>query len=530
METEIAPLKLITFLIILSIGLYIIYFINNRYSSTMTEQFTNPNYLDIKTKTTNWCDKMRKTGLLTSSQFDQCIAAFRDQSAGILTSNTGNTPQTGTARNYSIYDKTTSASNAGSGFGGSGDSIGGDSNSRSVLLITFDGKTMASNTENTIYFVSNINDSGVNQRELQMTLAPQTESTFAILSPYGKYLVANQDYTVGFTGTSIGPMSSWNISNINGRITIQSVQFANFYLTFDDNLDSIKLVYGQTESSLWKTVNRSESESNNNGLGVGAGTNSFIGAEYMVSKENILNKIKNAVIGKMILERQIAALQDLTTQISNNYADIVKYINQTLSNAKNIYQLSTADYQTRLDSITSNSMLSDDARQNLISSLTRPGGMNITEDTITMAINVVITARDRKLNTINRLITDLQSQNSKIDLRAIDEEYTTYLATLQQTIDDLNKRIDQNSIILTRQQNAYSTVNSELNENQNKIIHYKNKDEIANVNIDILSNYNSQNGYLLKLYPIAILILFIAILYVIYITYSKFITNVYNKY
>lgn len=521
---ESTPLKLTTFIILLSIGIYIIYLINNKYGNA--EHFTNPNYLDIKTKTTNWCDKMRKTGLLTSSQFDQCIAAFRDQSAGLL--NSGNRLQTGTARNYSIYDNDNNNNNYNNTTSGNSINNDGNTNTQTVLLTTFDGKTMASNTENAIYFVPNINDSSINQRELQITLAPQTETTFAILSPYGKYLVANQDYTVAFTGTSIGPMSTWNISSVNGHITIQSVQFTNFYLTFDDTLDNVKLVYGQTESALWKTIIRNDTSAASGGDNTAAG--SFIGAEYMISKENILNKIKNAVIGKMILERQIAAFQDLSTQISNNYADIIKYINQTLSNAKNIYQLSTADYQTRLDSITSNSMLSDDARQNLISSLTRPGGMNITEDTIAIVINVVMTARDRKLNAINRLITDLQAQKSKIDLTAIDQEYATYLTTLQQTIDDLNKRIDQNNLILARQQNAYSSVNSELNEKQNKIIHYKNKDEIANVNIGILSNYNSQNGYLLKLYPAIILILFIAILYVIYLTYTKFITNVYDKY
>lgn len=486
---------------------------------------TSPNYLDIKTKTYNWCDKMRKTGLLTSDQFDQCIASFRDPASGVLSSGI-ESPATGNARAYSLY--TTKRGNT--------NLTSGTANSQSVILLTMTGQALAVNTNNAIYFANNINDSKVNQREMQITLIPQSENKFAILSPYGKYLVANQDFTTTFTSTSIGPMSTWQLSTVNDKITIQSIQFPEFYLSFDDASETVKLIYGTNDGAMWSRIDNISSSisssTSNNTLGSESGNTNlnFIGAEYQIAKENMLAKMKTAIIGKMLLDINIRTLQNLSARISDNYADIVKYINQTLSNAKNIFQLSNIDYQTRLESITQNSMLSDDTRANLISSINRPSGMDINEDIITMVLNSVIVARDRKLADLDKVIKQLQVEYNKIDINAINTEYTQYIASLQNKISELNNTIDQNNIILARHKSAYSTVNSELNDNLNNINASRNKGSIATTNIDILNNYNSQNSLLLKLYPAGLLILFCIILYFIYTTYGKFITNVYNKY
>jgi hypothetical protein len=136
------------------------------------ELFTNS--YDIKTKTLNWCDKMKNVGLLTPNQFNQCVSTFKE-STGLLQTVSENT------------------------------------NTNTIMLTNNNGLTLACKPDNSIYLVSNVNDNNINQKELYFTLIPQTDNIYAILSPFGKYLISNADYSVTFTGTSIGPLASWTI-------------------------------------------------------------------------------------------------------------------------------------------------------------------------------------------------------------------------------------------------------------------------------------------------------------------------------
>ena len=182
------------------------------------EYFTNQQ--DIKTKTINWCDKLHKSGLLTPDQFNQCITTFNDASSGLLPKDF-KTPQTGLNRNYSLYNTqqrelSSKINSENSRSSGDADNISND-----IMLSTHDGLTLACKNDNTVYLVSNINDATVKQNELYFTLVPQNTNTdtnatvYALLSPYGKYLIVNTDYGVSFTGSSVGPMASWNIVKID---------------------------------------------------------------------------------------------------------------------------------------------------------------------------------------------------------------------------------------------------------------------------------------------------------------------------
>ena len=150
---------------------------------------------------------MQSEGLLTPEQYDDCVATFKDVKSGILPKEF-KVPSTGMDRNYSLYntrsEKLTSKLT--------------NENTNTVMLVTNTGDYMACNSNNDLYFVRNINDSTLNQQELYFTLVPQNNNVYSIMSPYGKYLISNTEWGAGFSGTSIGTMSSWNISKINNKV------------------------------------------------------------------------------------------------------------------------------------------------------------------------------------------------------------------------------------------------------------------------------------------------------------------------
>ena len=47
-------------------------------------------------------------------------------------------------------------------------------------------------------------------------------------------------------------------------------------------------------------------------------------------------------------------------------------------------------------------------------------------------------------------------------------------------------------------------------------------DKIAGLNVDLLTTYQAQKGYLTKIYPACIFFLVVGLLYLTYLTYHKF--------
>jgi hypothetical protein len=498
---------------------------NNTGSNTgnNVERFENMNYQDVKTKTLNWCDKMQKVGLLTPDQFNQCVATFKDATSGLLPKDF-ETPQTGMSRNYSLYNTESKELTA---------DITGD-NTNTIMLSNIDGLTLACKPDNSIYLVANINDPNTNQKELYFTLVPQSEDIYSILSPYGKYLIANTDYGASFTGTSIGPMASWNITKIkklensgdsSNTVVIESRQYSNFRLLYDNAINSLRIVYGNTDDMVWlmnsKLQESSGAKSNDN----------FNGAEYYVAKENILQKIKTIGIQKICINAAIETFSRLSSMISNNFNNIVSYVNNKLADEQNIYRLSSLDYKTRLDSINQNSMLSDVARANLISTIPLPSGLNISDTDIMTVVNKITNVSNSFLQNLdNNVVIPLRTKLAELNSINLENDYKTYLELLQQEFDNVDNRINQNNIIMDRQKDTYNKINKNYANQINKQKKIEEVDSIANANIKMINNFSKQNSYLNKLYPIGIFILAIILIYLSYITFINFRDNIWRQY
>jgi hypothetical protein len=487
------------------------------------ENFTS--YEDIKTKTINWCEKMYKGGLLTSDQFNECTSSFENMNTGILP-NEMKIPQTGISRNYSLYN--TKQKNISSGI-----TDAANENNMKIMLVSYDGLTMACKNDNTIYFITNINSSNINQNELYFTLIPQNDNIFNIISPYGKYLIADQLYGATFSGNSIGNMASWKITKINTsdsktslnneNVILENVYFKDFNLIYDDTLENIKIKYGKSEEAKWTIIGQKQNN-------VSGESSNFKGEEYYILKENILNSVKEYLTSKFLLDTMIKTLNKLLTQITNNYIDIEKFIHTALLDTKRTFQLSNMDYNTRLDSINNNSNLSTEARNQLIATIPKPMGFDIDNNTIQIVKSRILTSKNKMVSGLTTHIKDLQNKYNKMKSQDINADYAKFIIGLKNDLDTVNNRIKQNNIILSRQKEIQDKLNEEYIIDNTKLQNLKSTNELADTNTNIISEFNSQNSLLVKIYPLIIFFMILIILYLGYITYNNFINNIYNKY
>ena len=66
----------------------------------------------------------------------------------------------------------------------------------------------------------------------------------------------------------------------------ESIQFTDFYLSFKNTTEPLKIIYGKNDSIQWLMIPKKETKVNNK-------YGEFSGVEYIVTKENILTSIKN---------------------------------------------------------------------------------------------------------------------------------------------------------------------------------------------------------------------------------------------
>jgi hypothetical protein len=507
--------------ILISILLIIVCFKEYKKEVKQTDGFLD--YQDVKTKTLNWCNKMQENGLLNTDQYNQCVSSFKDVSGGALKSGLDKS-KLGMGIEYSLYNTrkkqlTPSVSN---------------DNSNTILLTNFENQTMACRPNGSLYTVSKIDDPSINQKELYFTLEPINDTAYGILSPYGRFLVCDNNYNASFTGKSIGPLASWNLIRMNNtlntnenvsNVMFESIQYPNFHLFYNSEAKILQIQNGNSDIMIWSLQTRSNNDNTDN-------TDTFKTTQFFVTKENILAHYKTNLISLISLQSSLETIKNFSEKTKNNLTDIREYVKNYLNNQKRLYNLSSIDYQTRISSISNNSMINMNTAQSLMNSIPKPIGLNLTSD----IINQVITSIDNYRNTIlqninNNAIIPIQQQITQITNHDTSQyDYNSFISDLNDQIEDVNNQINQNKEIITRQKNEYETIYSDFTYQNNELNKLSKKDQVSNLNMNLLGNYQLQNKYLAYIYPIAILILFIGLLYLSLITYQKFVTNIWNKY
>jgi hypothetical protein len=462
-------------------------------------------YNDVKTKTINWCDKMQKVGLLTADQYDQCIASFADIKSGILPADI-DIPSTGLPRNYSLYNTRSKKITA---------NISGE-DTNTVMFVTNTGLYMACRPDNSIYFISDINESTVNQNDINFTLIPQNSDVYTIMSPYGKYLICNTNWGADFSGTTIGTMSSWNVSKIDDKTYFESVGYSNYYLAFDTHDQIINIEYGKNDNKEWLIVPQKQTDVNNS-------YSLYNGSEYIVLKADILQKMKTYSMKLASLNVVVTALTTLKTNVNTNFTKIEEYMKKTLNYNQQLYIASKEYYDAQVNSIKQNMDITIDPGLRIVNNIPPPTGANISNDDITNILNKITNVKAYYIGLITSNIGETQIAINNLILPITD--YDKFISDLNTELNSVKSRVDQNNIIMGRQQSNYDTINQDYNYITNKQSKLKTFDNKLNLNLTNLSNYKTQTGYLVTLYPIIIIALFLFLMYLGYITIQKITEN-----
>ena len=464
------------------------------------EYFTSDQQ-DIKTKTKNWCYKLQQTGFLSQEQFSQCISTFTDATTGILPKDF-DSPLSGIEHNYSLYNTkqqkklssniTTDVNN------------NTDNNSNAIMLTSSDGTIIACNSQNIMYSVNNINDSTVKQNELYFILDKQASTTdsntYAIISPYGKFLSINSNLGVSFTGINANPATQWNIIKINSSgtttdnpndntIMIEPIQYKNYHLIYDTETQTLQTKYGISSNTEWLMT----SKPSNSDDTMDNKTNS-INNKYTLSNKEIIFNIYDIKIKKICITELINTYKLLINKITTQYNAVINLIKKT-------YQNTNANTDTNAN-------------------------MTISTNIEDLCDNLTTIQTNLTTNIDTKYIKPLQALLDDIILREKKTNYDEYISTLQSEYDIIDNSIKQNSLIIDRQTRTNNALNNTYNNTNTKDKRLLNNDKIISVNSDIVNNMNTQYSYTLKLYPLFILILIILLIYLIYITTQKYINNI----
>ena len=483
---------------------------NNKTNNNTHEGFAN--YQDVKTKTLNWCSKMKDKGLITPDQYDNCVTSFTNSTSGIIPK-TFKVPSTGMPINYSLYNTRSESLSS---------TLVGD-NTNTVMIVTNTGLYMACDTNNKIYYVKDINNSTINQNNLYFTLNPLSNDVYTLLSPYGRYLLTNSQYTVDFSGTTIGPMASWKINKINDKVMLESVIFPGFNLSFIDKNSQLQIINGEDDSAQWLMIPKKQTNINDQYA-------QYTGAEYIVTKENILTRIRNTSIDKIVLNIIKNTLVTLQNNISDNYVKIDNYMRTSLNYDAELYRLSNITYKSQMNSFNRSSALSKDSIQSIQSSIPKPSGINLSITEINGILYNIANTKNMALKLIDEEISKINVELSNLPQEDPMDDYVSFMNDIKNEDANITLRIQENNIIMGRQKDNYDTLNKDETYFDTKTNNYKKLENSLKLNLNIVDGYKTQNTYLNYIYPLILILCILLLIYLIYITYQKFMTNIYTQY
>ena len=202
----------------------------------------------------------------------------------------------------------------------------------------------------------------------------------------------------------------------------------------------------------------------------------------------------------------------------------------------NVYAISETSYNPSSPSynvlLTTNSIYRVKFATSLTANISGVTGINITSDTINQVLTAINNQKSITLQYINNnALLPLQQQLSALSVSDTSlADYNQFLADLNSALLDTNNQITQNQDIITRQKDKYNALNADFSYQLDKIGKLEKVDKIAGLNVDLLTTYQAQKGYLTKIYPACIFFLVVGLLYLSYLTYHKFIENVWSQY
>ena len=159
-------------------------------------------------------------------------------------------------------------------------------------------------------------------------------------------------------------------------------------------------------------------------------------------------------------------------------------------------------------------------------------GINLPDQEINEVLFNIINRSNYYSQLIQEEISKIDNKLITIekDLKQVIIDYNRFILDIQNEIENSKQRIQQNNLIMGRQQDNYEKINEDVAYISNKQDKYETLDEKLKLNLDIVDGYKQQKSLLVKIYPIVIVILILLLIYLTYLTINKFMDNIYYKY
>ena len=256
----------------------------------------------------------------------------------------------------------------------------------------------------------------------------------------------------------------------------------------------------------------------------------YTGTEFIVTKENIITRIRNTAIDKIILNIIKNTLITLQNNIDDNYTKLDKYMRESLNYDSDLYKVSSIAYKAQMESLNNSSSISADAKKSIQSSIPLPAGINLSITQINGILYNIGNTKTTALKLIDEEISKINAQLGNLPLGDPMDDYVSFMKDMTSEVANITLRIQDNNIIMGRQKDNYDTLNKDVSYFDTKTNNYKKLEDSLKLNLTIIDGYKTQNKYLVYIYPFVFILCIFLLLYVIYITYQKFMTNVYTQY
>jgi hypothetical protein len=453
---------------------------SNTYLSYYTKDTTNTNtdtYEQLKDKITNWCAKLYQDGIYSYKQYQSCLDKL---DSGTIEFNKVNEQNNDENKNleriYGYYKKDKEKLN-----------IDTSNPNQPVVIDDFQKMTLYHSTKNK-YLISDKNGflslsnvlTDFEQKEWQLiSLGKKDESNvFAIMSKYGKFIVANDDGSVLANTTILSTWCQWKMIKYNNNFAFKSVIHKKFLAPVGEEL---LLVDGWSDTNLW-VLRKKDVPSGKNMV-------KFDNSILLKKKEDLMNKYYTSYhnyldykyqsqyyFNKMdqlttLRQNQLNYLLDIADQNKNALINPTQKSNvgneNNFSNASADCKLEKICIQNALEySIQPSTPLSDDAANERINKIyDLKNNCNWNDNDVNRIIGYKYIEPESKYcnNSVNN--NNNNDYNKKInDLELFKNDVQSMFDQLKETeYQDIYQLIENSNINMDNNYDEYKGAESELN-------------------------------------------------------------------
>ena len=203
---------------------------------------------------------------------------------------------------------------------------------------------------------------------------------------------------------------------------------------------------------------------------------------------------------------------------------------KSLNYDSELYKLSSITYDAQMESLNNSSAISSSTMNSIRSSIPKPAGIKLSITEINGILYNIANTKNMAIKLIDEEISKINIQLSNLPSGDPMDEYVSFMNDIKNENANITLRIQENNLIMGRQKDNYDTLNKDVSYFDTKTNKYKKLDDSLKLNLNIVNGYKTQTTYLNYIYPLVLIICICLLIYLIYITYQKFMTNVYTDY